>query len=58
MAALEQSLADPTLYEHDRPTFDAAASRLENLRADLARAEERWLALETLREERERATDR
>ncbi len=53
VAALERALADPTLYARDRDAFETTAARLEERRAALARAEESWLELETLREARE-----
>ncbi len=48
---LEAQLADPGLYGRDRAAFDRAAGRLDEARAELGRAEERWLDLETRREE-------
>ena len=57
VAELEHALADPTLYERDPGAFEVTAARLEERRAEFTLAEERWLELETLREERERSTD-
>ena len=51
IAKLEARLADPGLYARDRAAFDKAAARLDAARGELAAAEERWLELETLREE-------
>ena len=51
IAGLESRLADSALYRRDRAGFDAAALRLDAARAELAAAEERWLELETRREE-------
>ncbi len=51
IARLEAELADPGLYARDSARFDAAAARLDAAREELERAEERWLELETLREE-------
>ncbi len=60
MAALEQAiakhqaqLADPALYARDRKTFDKTSAALVEAQAKLHAAEERWLALEMLREELE-----
>jgi ATP-binding cassette subfamily F protein uup len=44
--ALQRKLADPKLYARDRRTFDASNNRLEALNAEIAEAEDRWLALE------------
>ncbi|MDB5411311.1 MAG: hfaC [Rhodospirillales bacterium] len=43
--ALAARLADPELYARSRTEFAAATSRHEQLDAELAEAEERWLAL-------------
>ncbi|MEO5338291.1 MAG: ATP-binding cassette domain-containing protein [Magnetospirillum sp. WYHS-4] len=51
IARLETRLADPGLFARDRAAFEAAATRLDAARAELTAAEERWLELETLREE-------
>ncbi|CAA7623231.1 ABC-F family ATP-binding cassette domain-containing protein [Magnetospirillum sp. UT-4] len=54
IARLEVELADPTLYARDRGRFDAGAARIDAARAELEAAEERWLELETQREDLER----
>jgi len=51
IAKLEAEINDPGLYARDRARFDKAAARLDAARAELEKAEERWLELETLREE-------
>ncbi|MGD9828104.1 MAG: ATP-binding cassette domain-containing protein [Hyphomicrobiaceae bacterium] len=58
MAALEAEidtlkgrLADTSLYARDPAAFKSAAARLEACSAELATAEEEWLALEIKREE-------
>jgi ATP-binding cassette subfamily F protein uup len=51
IARLEAELADPSLYERDPGRFDAAAARLDQARGELERAEERWLELESLKED-------
>ncbi len=51
IAQLEVSLADPGLYSRDRAAFDRAAARIDSARAETEAAEERWLALEALRED-------
>lgn len=53
VARLEADLADAELYRRDPPRFEASSAALAAARADLAAAEERWLALEILREEAE-----
>ncbi|NWG26690.1 MAG: ATP-binding cassette domain-containing protein, partial [Pseudorhodoplanes sp.] len=53
IAALQKTLDDPGLYARDRAAFDAASGALAAAQAELAEAEERWLALEILREEME-----
>ena len=50
IAALEQRLAETTLYARDRSRFDTATARLVAARAELAAAEDEWLALEEKRE--------
>jgi ABC transport system ATP-binding/permease protein len=47
-------LADSGLYARDRTAFDRASNALSAANAELAASEERWLALEMLREELER----
>ena len=51
IAALQKKLDDPGLYARDRKAFDAATAAIGKAQADLAKAEEKWLALEMLREE-------
>ncbi len=53
IANLERELADADLYARDPDRFAAAAKRLDQARDDLAAAEERWLELETEREQLE-----
>jgi ABC transport system ATP-binding/permease protein len=50
IAALEHRLADPDLYARNRKAFDAAMVSLTKTRAQLAAAEDEWLALEEKRE--------
>jgi ATP-binding cassette subfamily F protein uup len=50
IAALEQRLADATLFGRDRASFDATTARLVAARTELAAAEDEWLALEEKRE--------
>ena len=49
-AKLEASLADPGLYSRDPAGFQRLSRELEGVRAQLAAAEEEWLALEARRE--------
>ncbi|MDF1586666.1 ABC-F family ATP-binding cassette domain-containing protein [Marinimicrococcus flavescens] len=51
IAATEQRLADSAFYMRDPTGFAEVTAQLERLRADLAGLEERWLELETMREE-------
>jgi ATP-binding cassette subfamily F protein uup len=51
IGAIEARLADAALFTADRAAYDTSAERLEKARAELATAEERWLELESLREE-------
>jgi len=60
MAALEEAiakhqtqLADPALYARDRKKFDEISAALVDAQTKLHAAEEKWLALEILREELE-----
>ncbi|MGO9360366.1 MAG: ABC-F family ATP-binding cassette domain-containing protein [Xanthobacteraceae bacterium] len=60
MAALQETiarnqarLADPSLYVRDRKAFDEISAALADAQAKLHAAEEKWLALEILREELE-----
>jgi len=48
---LQRQLDAPDLYGHDRKAFAAASSSLAAAQLELAATEERWLALEILREE-------
>ena len=50
---LQETLADPNLYARDPALFQRASAALAGFQADLAAAEDRWLALEMLREELE-----
>jgi ATP-binding cassette subfamily F protein uup len=50
IAALEKRLEDPNLYARDRAGFDRISRTLDAARAQLAAAEEEWLALEERRE--------
>jgi hypothetical protein len=43
---LERDLADPDLFRRAPADLEAKAARLEELRAELGMAEERWLELE------------
>jgi ATP-binding cassette subfamily F protein uup len=51
---LQQRLEDPRLYDRDRGAFDETSRALATALSDLAASEDRWLELETLREELER----
>ena len=51
MARLGTVLADPDLYARAPARFTAATEALARAQADLAAAEDQWLALELLREE-------
>ena len=48
---LHEKLHDPDLYKRDRAAFDATSLALADAEAELTAAEEKWLALEILREE-------
>ncbi len=50
IADLEAKLADPGFYARDPKGFDKVMKALDKARADLAQAEEDWLALEEKRE--------
>ena len=50
IAKLEAALADPSLYSRDPAGFDRIMKTSEKARADLAAAEDEWLALEEKRE--------
>ena len=47
---LQRKLDDPKLFARDRKTFDEASAALAKAQAELHDAEEKWLALEELRE--------
>ena len=51
IAIQQKTLADPTLYARDPAAFDGAAAALQTAETALAETEEKWLALEVLREE-------
>jgi ATP-binding cassette subfamily F protein uup len=51
---LQQLLEDPRLYDRDRNSFDRTSRALASALSELAASEDRWLELETLREELER----
>jgi len=51
IASLHALLADAAFYARDPKGFAAATAKLEKAVADLMSAEERWLELESLREE-------
>lgn len=48
---LQRKLDDPKLFTRDRKAFDEASAALSSAQAELHDAEEKWLALESLREE-------
>jgi len=48
---LQAKLDDADLYTRDRKAFDAAMAAMTKAQTELAAAEEKWLALEMLREE-------
>ena len=49
-AQLQSRLADPNLYRRDPAAFALASDQLSRVERDLAKAEERWLELELMRE--------
>ncbi len=51
IAKQQKRMEDPELFTKDRKTFDAASAAIAKAQAELDSAEERWLALEMLREE-------
>jgi ATP-binding cassette subfamily F protein uup len=51
IAKQQKRMEDPELFTKDRKTFDAASAAIAKAQAELDSAEERWLALELLREE-------
>ena len=52
---LQARLDDPELYARDRNVFDETSRALASALSELSAAEEKWLALEVLREEIEKA---
>ncbi len=54
IAALEAAFADPELYRRDPAKFAATGEALAGARAEVAKMEDEWLRIETLREELER----
>ena len=54
ISMLQAELTDPALFQRNPVAFDAKASELETVLNELSKAEDQWLALETLREELER----
>jgi ABC transport system ATP-binding/permease protein len=55
IARLQRTLDDPDLYRKDRKKFDEASAAIATAQTELTAAEDRWLELEVLREEIERA---
>jgi ATP-binding cassette subfamily F protein uup len=55
IARQQRLLDDPDLYRKDRKSFDAASAAIAAAQRELAAAEDKWLELEVLREEIERA---
>jgi ATP-binding cassette subfamily F protein uup len=55
IAAQQQLLDDPDLYNKDRRTFDQVSEALTKSQRELQEAEDRWLELEMLREAIEQA---
>ena len=51
IAELRKVLSDSSLYSRDPASFNAASDSLVAYESELVKAEERWLALEMLREE-------
>ncbi len=51
IAAHQRRLDDPELFSRDRKAFDAASAAIARAQSELDAAEEKWLALEMLREE-------
>jgi ABC transport system ATP-binding/permease protein len=50
-AALQAQLGDPNLYARDRAAFEKVSAALGAVQHKIAAAEEKWLALEIMREE-------
>ncbi len=55
IAKQQRHLDDPDLFQKDRKKFDQASDMLTKAQRELQQAEDRWLELEVLREEIERA---
>ncbi len=51
IAKHQKELDDPELFTKDRKTFDKVSASMAAAQAELDEAEEKWLALEILREE-------
>ena len=51
IAKQQKRMDDPELFTKDRKTFDAASAAIAKAQAELDAAEEKWLALEMLRED-------
>src|ERR1700748_2249346 len=51
IAAINEAMADATLYSRDPKTFAPKSGRLTTAHAELEAAETEWLELEMLREE-------
>ena len=49
--ALQKKLEEPNLYARDRKGFEETTKALDSAQRELAESEEKWLALEILREE-------
>jgi ATP-binding cassette subfamily F protein uup len=50
IALREKKMADPNLFAKDPATFNRLAGEMDKLRVSIAKMEEEWLELETLRE--------
>ncbi|MBC7580566.1 MAG: ATP-binding cassette domain-containing protein, partial [Tardiphaga sp.] len=55
IAKQQRHLDDPNLYKKDRKKFDTVSAALSVAQKGLAEAEEKWIELETMREEIENA---
>jgi ATP-binding cassette subfamily F protein uup len=55
IAQQQRLLDDPDLYRRDRQRFDLASDAIAKAHQELAAAEDKWLELEVLREEIEKA---
>jgi ATP-binding cassette subfamily F protein uup len=55
IAKQQRLLDDPDLYRRDRQRFDQASDAIARAHKELAAAEDKWLELEVLREEIEKA---